>query len=144
VSVTYLDPDHRVVRYVPWAKLRKDENDKVIGVLGAAFKLRAGESYLSATWAEYFKSQDQVRDAIKAIRSSNINVKPKSGFAVGSVVRIDKECKARKVKLRFVHEPAVDNPAHTAIRGWPQDDDELFETLALNAWNDTILNSAVP
>jgi hypothetical protein len=54
MTITYLPDDHHVVRYVPWARLRKDEHENVIGVLGAAFRLRDGEQYLSATWAEFF------------------------------------------------------------------------------------------
>ena len=141
---TYLKPEHRIVRYVPWAKLRKDEDDNVVGVLGVAFKLRPVEAYLSATWVEYFQSVDPTIDAILAIRASAIDVRPKSGFAVGMVERIDNECKNRKRKIRFVHEACEDNVAHAALRGWPEDDDELFERLAEDAWSTTILNSSIP
>ncbi len=141
---TYLKPEHRVVRYVQWAKLRKDEDDNVIGVLGVAFKLRPGEAYLSATWADYFQSADPVVDAIRTIRASDIDVRKKSGFAIGVVERIDGECKSGKHKIRFVHEACKDNVAHAALRGWPEDDDELFERLAEDAWSATILNSSVP
>jgi hypothetical protein len=44
-----------MVRYVPWSRLRKVEDDNVLGVLGGAFKLRTNEDYLSATWAEFFE-----------------------------------------------------------------------------------------
>jgi hypothetical protein len=71
---TYLPDDHRVVRYVPWSRLRRDEDDNVIGVLGVAFKLRDGEEYLSATWAEFFRlaPPDNVTAAIKEIRASSV------------------------------------------------------------------------
>jgi hypothetical protein len=144
VPSTYLKPEHRVLRYVPWAKLRKDEDDNVVGVLGIAFKLRPGETYLSTTWVEYFQSGDPIRDAILAIRSSKIDVRTKSGFALGVVERIDGECKNRKRKIRFVHEVCDDNAAHAALRGWPEDDDELLERLTDDAWSKTILNSSVP
>jgi hypothetical protein len=144
VPSTYLKPEHRVVRYVPWAKLRKDEDDNVLGVLGVAFKLRPSEVYLSATWVDYFQSADPVVDAILTIRASDINVRPKSGFAVGVVERIDGECKSRKHKIRYIHEACKHNAAHTALRGWPKDDDELFECLAEDAWGTTLLNSSIP
>jgi hypothetical protein len=144
VPIAYLELGHRVVRYVPWAKLRKDEDDNVIGVLGVAFKLRPGEPYLSATWVEYFRSPDPVVDAIITIRGSEIDVRPKSGFAVGAVHRIDEECKLRRRRIRFVHEASEDNKAHAALRGWPEDDDELLECLAEDAWSHTILNSSIP
>jgi hypothetical protein len=72
MPITYLPPEDHVVRYVPWARLRKDEEDNVIGVLGAAFRLREGEEYLSATWAEFFKKSihcEAVESAVKAIRA---------------------------------------------------------------------------
>ena len=86
MPITYLPDEDHAVRYVPWARLRKTEDDVVIGVIGAAFKLRAGEDYLSATWLEYFKQatrQENIKSAVKAIRKSNIDVRPKSGFAIG-------------------------------------------------------------
>ncbi len=143
VPSAYLPPNHRVLRYVPWAKLRKDEDDNVIGVLWIAFKLRFNEEYLSATWVEFFKSDEPVVDAIHAIRLSNIGVRPKSGFAIGVVKRIDEECKSRKRRIRFLHEATEDNVAHAAIRGWPADDDELLERLAEDAWSETILNQSI-
>lgn len=139
-----LDATHRVLRYVPWAKLRKDENDNVIGVLGTAFKLRQNEPYLSATWIEFFQSADPVSESIVAVRASDIDVRPKSGFAVGVVKRIGEECIARKRKIRFVHESRDDNPAHAALRGWPDEDGDLLERLAADAWSETILNSSIP
>eukprot|EP01037_Dinobryon_pediforme_P014137 gene14137-14256_t len=49
-----LPSDSHVIRYVPWAKLRKDEDDKVIGVNWDAFQMRAVDNDLSITWAGYF------------------------------------------------------------------------------------------
>jgi hypothetical protein len=144
VPSNYLKPNHRVVRYVPWAKLRKDEDENVVGVLGVAFKLRPGEAYLSTTWAEYFPTAEPIADAIRAIRGSDIDVRPKSGYAIGIVERIDIECQARSRKIRYCHESSADNPAHAALRGWPEDDDELLERLAEDAWCETVLNSSVP
>src|SRR5262245_33440033 len=87
---TYLPDKDHVVRYVPWARLRKDEHDNVLGVLGAAFKLRDTETYLSATWAEFFPGSrgDCIATAIKTIRKSRIEVRPRSGFAVANVKRV--------------------------------------------------------
>jgi len=143
VPSTKLDPEHRVLRYVPWTRLRKDEDDNVIGVLGIAFKLRPGEPYLSATWVEFFQSDEPVVEAIRTIRSSKIEVRPKSGFALGIIKRIDEECKSRTRKVRFLHEATEDNAAHAAIRGWPDEDDELLERLAEDAWGETILNQSI-
>ena len=83
-----LPPEHHVVRNVPWARLRKDDLDpeKVIGVLGDAFKLRdADDGVLSSTWVEYFagSANEKIENAIKAMRASKLEIKAKSGFVVG-------------------------------------------------------------
>jgi hypothetical protein len=117
-------------------------------VLGAAFKLRDAETYLSATWAEFFAAgsrQACVIAAIKAIRTSQIVVRPRSGFAVGNVQRVKDTCLAdkQKHKIRVIHEPQTDNSGHAALHGWPHDNDPLLELLAEDAWSETILNKDV-
>ena len=149
MPITYLPDDDHVVRYVPWARLRKTEDDVVIGVIGAAFKLRAGEDYLSATWLEYFKQatrQENIKSAVKAIRKSNIDVRPKSGFAIGNVGKVKEVCLAdpKRHKVRVIHEREDDNEAHTALRAWPSDNDDLLELIAEETWNEVVLNSQVP
>jgi hypothetical protein len=149
MPITYLPPDHHVVRYVPWARLRKDEDDNVIGVLGAAFRLRDSEEYLSATWAEFFGKathDEAVVAAVRAIRASRIDVKTRSGFAVGNVRRIKAACFAdsRKHRIRIIHEKENDNEAHTALRLWPRDNELLLDLIAKEVWNDTVLNKDVP
>jgi len=138
--------EHHVIRYVPWARLRKDENDVVIGVLGIAFELRSEEEYLSATWLEFFPGshQESLVLAIKAIRSSNINVRPKSGFAVGNVGEIKTVCLERRHKIRIVHERTDDNEAHAALRLWPRNNPDLLDLIAGEIWNDVILNKDIP
>ena len=148
MPITYLPNEHHVVRYVPWARLRKDEDDNVIGILGTAFKLRDDESYLSATWAEFFPGSrgDAILAATKAIRGSRITVTPRSGFAIGNVGRVKDACLAdpQKHKVRIIHEPEDDNEAHTALRGWPRDNDLLLELLAEEVWSETILTKSIP
>jgi hypothetical protein len=144
MPITYLPADHHVVRYVPWARLRKDADDNVVGILGAAFRLRETEEYLSATWAEYFNGSHQqcVEAAVKAIRQSKMSVTAKSGFAIGNVGRVKEVCLAddKKYKIRVIHEPEDDNVAHTALRRWPRDNDLLLELLAEDAWGTLVLN----
>jgi len=149
MAIVYLPDDHHSVRYVPWARLRKDEDDNVIGVLGAAFRLRDEEEYLSATWAEFFVESthaDRVTASIRAIRASNIDVRPKSGFAVGCVSKIKQVCldDPRRHRVRIIHEAEPDNAAHAALRGWPRDNDDLLNLLAEEIWCDAILNAAIP
>lgn len=140
-----LPAEHNVVRYVPFSKLRKDENDNVIGVLGVAFKLRDSESYLSTTWLEYFAGnrEEKIVSAVKAIRASSISPGGKSGFAVGNVGSIIAACAARNHSIRVVHEPEDDNKAHASVRRMPRDDGELLEILAAEDWAELVLNSEI-
>lgn len=144
---TYLPAEDHVVRYVPWARLRKDEDDNVIGVLGAAFRLRDDEDYLSATWAEYFAGShaDRVAAAVRAVRASKLKVAPRSGFATGNVNDIKEACLADKGrhKIRIVHERTDDNEAHTALRGWPRDNEDLLNLLADGVWSSYVLNKDI-
>lgn len=148
MPITYLPDENHVVRYIPWAKLRKDEDDNVIGVLGVAFRLKDDEEFLSATWAEFFAGgrAECIISAVKAIRASKLTVTPKSGFAVGNVQAIKATCAAdkQKHKIRIIHEREPDNDAHTALRGWPRDNDDLLNLLANEVWSETVLNRDVP
>ncbi len=141
-----LPPNDHVVRYVPWARLRKDDNDKVIGILGDAFKLREDEKALSATWLEYFPGErtEQVTGAVQAIRASSLKVGSKSGFAIGKVATVKAACASRRYKIRIVHEPDDDNKAHVAVRQVPRDDPVLLELLAEEAWAELHLNAQIP
>lgn len=149
MAKSYLLDEHHCVRYVPWTRLRKDENDHVLGVLAVAFQLRENEDFLSATWAEFFKQatlDKDVSEAVRAIRASNMTVSPRSGFAIGNVAQIKSACVsgARKHKVRILHESEHDNPAHAALRGWPIDNDDLLNLIADDVWCDFVLNKDVP
>lgn len=138
--------DDRVIRYVPWNKLRKDENDQVIGILPEAFQMRETEKSLSTTWREYFRGEpdEQMLAAVRAIRASKLQVKPKSGFAIGMVGAIQGECSERNYRIHIVHDPVDDNPAHATVAGLPRDDLEMLEYLAIGAWSDWELNREFP
>lgn len=139
--------DNHIIRYVPWSRLRKNEDDEVIGILGEAFKRRENEKGLSTTWLEYFpgEREDQTIAAIKAIRASRLIVTPKSGFAFGKVGDIQSACIKRSTnKIRIIHTPSNDNKAHADVIALPREDSELLELLATEVWNDYILNSDIP
>jgi hypothetical protein len=146
---TKLPPEHHIVRNVPWGKLRKadDDPERVVGVLGQAFTMRPVENTLSTTWLEYFAGsrQEQIHGAVRAMRASNLEIKPKSGFAIGNVGSIATVAAAHGgYKIRVLHEPADDNKAHVAVRRWPRDDMALFEILAAEAWSELVLNKDYP
>jgi hypothetical protein len=147
VPSNYIPVEHSLIRYVPWAKLRKDEDDNVVGVLAVAFKLREGETDLSATWLEFFANAGarsaQVDAAIAAIRQSKLQPTAKSGFTLGLVGRIAAAANRENNKIRVLHEPMDDNQAHVGIHRWPKDNDDLFELLADEIWNELILNKNV-
>jgi hypothetical protein len=65
------DEDH-VIRYVPWGRLRKDEDDNVLGFLPQAFQLRPEEDYLSVNWVEYHDGdrESQIRLSVWDMRDS--------------------------------------------------------------------------
>lgn len=141
-----LPPNDHVIRYVPWSRLHKDEDDNVVGILGDAFKLRDNEKALSATWLEYFpgERQAQLAAAVQAIRASSLKVGSKSGFAIGEVAAVIAAGASRRHKIRIVHEPEEDNMAHVAVRRMPRDDPELLELLAEKAWAELVLNARIP
>ena len=110
--------------------------------------MRKVDTYLSTTWLEYFRGAraDQITAAVQAMRASNLNIPTKSGFAIGNVGRVAAAAAAseKTYKLRILHEPTDDNKAHAAVRRFPPDDIELFALLAIDAWSEVVLNSAVP
>lgn len=144
---TYVPSAHSLIRYVPWSKLRKDEDDNVLGVLATAFKLRDGERELSATWLEFFENVGaraaQVTAAITALRKSKLKPGAKSGYVFGLVGRISEAANRDGTKIRILHERTDDNHAHVAIHRWPKENEDLFELLADEVWNDLVLNKDV-
>lgn len=145
------DDDH-VMRYASWSKLRKDENDNVLGFFSEAFKLREGESSLSLNWLEYFKGtrDEKIRQSVEMFRRVR-EVGKKSAFGVANVKHIKEVCAANGAsRVRVVYEPeaAKDgkpaNPAHSGIRHLPRDDMGLLEALASEAFADLVRNSEVP
>ncbi|MCY0149850.1 hypothetical protein OEG84_19635 [Hoeflea sp. G2-23] len=129
-----------MLRYVGWSHLRKDDDQNVLGVLPSAFYLRDEENYLSVTWCEYFDGlpDESLRCAIEAIRGS-IRVGGKARFALANVGSIKSTMENEAgVKLRIEHLPEEDNPAHAAVKRWPNENFDLLELIASDAWAETI------
>jgi hypothetical protein len=147
MSTVYVPPEDSLIRNVPWARLRKDADDNVLGVDSSAFRLRQGETYLSATWLEFFAGAsrlEKLHEAVRHIRNSNFTPSAKSGFAIGNVQEVAEVCLARTYKIRVIHEQTDDNEGHVAVRRWPEDDAVLFEELAAGAWAELVLNKDCP
>lgn len=137
--------DH-ILRLVSPSRLRKDENNVVVGVLHTAFERKPDEVGLSVTWLEYFagaRAQQEVA-AVHAIRASNITPGKNAAFAIGNVGAIVDTCTDRGLKVRIIHWPEHDNKAHAEVRQLPRDDIQLLERLAATVWATTIFNSAIP
>lgn len=126
----------KVVRYVGFAKMFRDEDDNVLGPAATAFKIRNGEKYLSVTWCEYFEGEgaEQLRCAIEAIRSSSIDVKPKACFCVASTEDIN-SCAASFGRVTYeVYLPQDDNVAHAGVFEISPEEAQLLERLADEVW----------
>jgi len=138
-------PDHdHVMRFVPWTKLRRDENDNVIGFLPQAFELRPDEDSLSVNWLEYFggNRDENVRASITLFRDTR-NVGKKSAFGVGQVGKIKQVCNANGAAVRISYDPESDNLSHSVIRRLPRDDQGLLDALASEAFSELIGNGSV-
>jgi hypothetical protein len=141
------DNDH-VLRHFSWTKLRKDEDDNVLGVLAAGLRRRPGESSLSATWIEFFSgnSAEKCHNAVHATRNTQ-DCRPRSHFAIANVGTIKRVCGSNAsmpAKVRIVHEPEDGNPGHAAIRQLPDADFDLLEALADEAFTTLIPNASIP
>jgi len=145
------DTDH-ILRHVSWSKLRKDENDNVIGINGDAFKLREAtksgkpETSLSANHIECYPGTTHNDKVISAIQDARnvIMVKPKAGFAVCNVGCMKFFCREKKVKIHIVSDPTEHNKTHVAVKSIPADDDDLLDLLASEDCSRLVLNNSVP
>lgn len=146
-----LPDEDKVIRNVPWKKLRRDEDENVIGLLPIAFELRPDkesstgwEESLSVNWAGYFVDPEtSVRDCIWAMRRA----RPpggKSAFAIGKVGVIKQVCSARGSRVRVIYEPEQGNPSHAGIRRLPPNDLSLMDALAAEAFAEMVMNGDIP
>jgi hypothetical protein len=142
--------EHHVLRFVAWGRLRKDENDVVIGCLPAAFEYREDEEYLSVTWIEHFvgSAPDQLTLAAQAFRRGYFLDGGKGGakaaFAKGNVGRMHAACAKFGAKIRVLHEPEDLNPGHVAVRRIPRDNQDLRALLADDVFTELTANSQIP
>lgn len=140
-----LPNDDHVIRYVPWGRLRRDEDDNVLGFLPQAFQSRPDEPYLSVNWLEYYEGDrdTQLRASLWAMRDS-FGVGAKSAFAIGNVGKVKGICRDAGSPVRIVHEPdEPKNPGHSGIRRLPRDEFSLLAALADDAFSERVNNSDV-
>lgn len=133
---TNLPDEHHVMRYVPWSRLRKDEDENIIGFLPQAFELRPEDESLSVNWLEYFNGdrETRIQASVKVFRNTR-TVGKKSAFGIGNIKKIKEVCSANGARVRIVYEPdEPDNLAHSAIRYLPRGDLSILEALAADAF----------
>jgi hypothetical protein len=132
-----LPPEHHVARHAKWTQLRKDGDDNVTGLLPEALRPDEGDSEISVTWCEYFAgtSDEQFRRAVTAF-NRDYRPSPKSRFAVGNVGAAHAAAAECDVRIRIVHEPEGNNPAHSTIRRLPRDNEKLLSLLAERVFTD--------
>lgn len=138
---TYLPETDHVVRIIPKPAnlMWNDDKTAAIGIFPQAFVLRGDEDNLSVSWLEHFSGSKNER--MKQVRDhAELTLKPRSGLAVLNVGELKGACEACNVKVRVIHEPTSENPAHAGIHRYPREHNELFPLLANIAAADLTLN----
>lgn len=140
-----LPPKDHVARHVPWVRLRKDENDNVLGLLPQAFQLRAGEVGLSVNWLEYYSGDHKARiQAVINNLRANLNIRPRSAFGIGNVGALDAYCNENGTPLRIVYAPTEGIPSHALIKDLHQDDLAILSLIAENVFKELVHNKDIP
>lgn len=137
------DQDH-VVRHVPWKGLRKDEQDNVIGILGASLAPRQDEDGVSVSHLEFHSGNKttQLENTAKLMRGCR-DIRPKCHFAIGKIDEIKRHARDAQVGIKIVCWPTQKNPAHAEIRNLPASDMELLEALAEEVFTEIVRNSSI-
>ena len=123
--------DH-IMRYVPPARLRKDEDGIVLGILPQAFAHRNGEDSLSINWLEYFKKDkaSNLCDCVDVQRAT-LNVGKNCVYAVAMVDKVKQICIKKQKPVRIVYQPTKGNLAHSALYVQHNEDLNVMSDLAL-------------
>ena len=126
----------RVVRYVPFNRMEKDNDGNFLRPYPNAFEQREAEEYLSVTWCEFFEgsSDEQLRCSVEILRNSKIDVRPKACFCVANTPEVLAAIKERGRRGRVVYLPEDDNTAHAGVYGIAPNDALLLMRLAHEVW----------
>jgi len=139
MATKYLPDSEHIVRHISSQLLIRDDNDHITSCFPQAFELRPEETYLSASWLEFFPGTKHDRMvAVVAATAKARAVKPRHGFAIGNVGVVKDACGTFGLKIRVIHEPSKKNPnlAYTAVRNYRSDELQLLELLAAEAWSE--------
>ncbi|MDK2769810.1 MAG: hypothetical protein KYX69_19075 [Sphingomonas sp.] len=131
--------DH-VMRYIaPGRQMRDFSTDALVGIFPAAFELReVDQGALSVTWIEYFggRSASHCAKAAAQIQKSFKKSKASQVFAIGNVGAIKESGNKDKCAVRVSHEPTANNPAHSSIRRFTNENEYLLSLLASEVFTD--------
>ena len=127
------DQDH-IVRLVPWAKVAKDDEDNVTGILWSAFQRSETDDNLSVNWLERADAapDDHLRRTVE-LMNTGLKIGKKARIAVVNVGTVREICLNQSHKVRILHAPEDDNEPHSEIHRLPRDNVELLEILATEA-----------
>ena len=120
------------MRYVPPARLRRDEDGNVLGILPVAFAHRNDEDFLSVNWLEHFKKDkaSNLRDCVDAQRAT-LKVGKNCVYAVAVVDKVKLVCIKKQKPVRIVYQPTKGNMAHSALHVQHNEDLIVRSVLAL-------------
>lgn len=136
--------DH-IARHVSWQRLRKDEDDNVLGVLPEAFQLRLGELGMSVNWLEYYPGDHQARlAAVIGNLRVNLDIRPKSAFAIANVGALENCCTQSGSSVKIVYMPTNGIPCHALVRDMSHDDLGLLALLADEVFTEFVQNKDIP
>lgn len=135
--------DH-VARHVPWKKLRRDDDDNVLGLLPEAFELRPEEPGLSVNWLEYYSGSrsDQLQAIAQDVRAKR-TIGPQSAFGIGNVGELKSQCKGLGVPVNVVYWPTDGNLSHSRMQ-YINNDLELLALIADEVFTDFVQNKDIP
>jgi hypothetical protein len=145
MPVEKIDDAHHVVRHCRARHVERDDTAGICEVFPEAMALRPGETYLSASYYEYFSgSRNERLRAVLTSLKSRYTVKPKDAMVVMNAGKIRKCGDERSLRLRVLHEPAAGKMDYAAIRGIPADEDaQLSAMLCALAVRDITLVSDI-
>lgn len=122
-----LPPDNHVARYCP-RKFISESNSVAPG----AFMLKKNERYLSVQWLEYLMQPDR-KEAINKVRemlSRHLKIKRQDRIALLNVERTcNQVAEESGHKIVMLHEPSLNNEAHSGIFGVDQDQELIAELI---------------
>lgn len=139
-----LSDHNHVIRHIPWSKLRRDEDDNVLGFLPQAFALRPNEEALSVNWLEIYDGSHEcrIKKTIHELRSVQ-KINKKSAFGIANVGIIKEVCKKNNNSVKVVFTPRSNIPSHSEIRHFSSEESALLEALAAEAFSELIHNADI-